>query len=64
MSSLEVVYIEGLPGSGKTTLLENLANRLTDVHIIGEYVISDEADEAIAEDDEEYFLKTMSLNTK
>lgn len=57
MAGLEVVYVEGLPGAGKSTLLEGLAESVPGIHLVGEYVDPTEADGAISEDDEEYFLK-------
>ncbi|HET8670685.1 MAG TPA: AAA family ATPase [Candidatus Saccharimonadales bacterium] len=57
MPKLEVVYVEGLPGAGKSTLLEGLAERMPGIHLVGEYVDPTEADGAISQDDEEYFLR-------
>lgn len=57
MKKAEVVFIEGLPGSGKTTLLERLVTNIPGLHVVGEYVDPTEADEAISESDETYFLK-------
>src|SRR6185369_7824262 len=56
MAKSNVVYVEGLPGSGKTTLLKRLSLIVPNLTVVSEYVNPTEADEAISEDDEGYFL--------